>query len=51
MATEQKAAETDPGGYYTSKYSGEEIDELLDKIAQMEQNIQTIAAAQGISLE
>lgn len=22
-----------PGGYYTSKYSGEEIDALLDKVA------------------
>ena len=24
-----------PGGYYTSKYSGEEIDALLDKVAAM----------------
>ena len=24
-----------PGGYYTSKYSGEEIDALLDKIKEM----------------
>lgn len=23
------------GGYYTSKYSGEEIDALLDKVAQL----------------
>ena len=24
-----------PGGYYTSKYSGEEIDALLDKVKAM----------------
>ena len=24
-----------PGGYYTSKYSGEQIDALLDKVAAM----------------
>ena len=24
-----------PGGYYTSKYSGEEIDALLDKVKEM----------------
>lgn len=28
-------AEGLPGGYYTSKYSGEEIDELLDKVKQL----------------
>ena len=26
-------ANAEPSGYYTSKYSGEEIDALLDKIA------------------
>lgn len=25
-----------PGGYFTSKYSGEEIDALLDKVAAMQ---------------
>ena len=24
-----------PGGYYASKYSGEEIDALLDKVAEL----------------
>ena len=24
-----------PGGYYTSKYSGEEMDALLDKVKEM----------------
>lgn len=27
-----------PGGYYTSKYSGEEIDVLLDKVAELTQS-------------
>ena len=27
-----------PGGYYTSKYSGEEIDALLDKVKEMATN-------------
>ena len=26
----------EPSGYYTSKYSGEELDALLDKVAAME---------------
>ena len=29
---EIKTALVEPGGYYTSKYSGEEIDALLDSI-------------------
>lgn len=31
----REAAE-EPAGYYTSKYSGEEIDALLDKVAAMD---------------
>lgn len=48
---EMKTASGEPGGYYTSKYSGEEIDALLDSIAQMQGEIQTLADAQGISFE
>lgn len=32
--TAQRAS-TQPGGYYVSKYSGEEMDALLDKIKEM----------------
>lgn len=32
MSTAALAA-AEPSGYYTSKYSGEEIDALLDKVA------------------
>ena len=35
-ALEQAQAQT-PTEYYTSKYSGEELDALLDKIAAMEE--------------
>lgn len=35
-ALEQAQAQT-PAEYYTSKYSGEEMDALLDKIAAMEE--------------
>lgn len=31
--------ESAPSGYYTSKYSGEEIDALLDKVAAMTQDV------------
>lgn len=29
-------AASEPSGYYTSKYSGEEIDALLDRLAAMQ---------------
>ena len=35
----QALAEKTPTSYYTSKYSGEEIDALLDKVAAMTQEV------------
>lgn len=35
----QALAEKTPTSYYTSKYSGEEIDALLDKVAAMTQEL------------
>ena len=35
----QAFAEETPTSYYTSKYSGEEIDALLDKVAAMTQEV------------
>lgn len=35
----QALAEETPTSYYTSKYSGEEIDALLDKVAAMTQEV------------
>lgn len=40
----------EPSGYYTSKYSGEEIDALLDQISALAQAVNTLAAASGVSL-
>lgn len=36
-----------PEGYYTSKYSGEEIDALLDKIAPLEAAVAVLTGAAG----
>ena len=33
-----------PGGYYTSKYSGEEIDALLDKVNAMTTETEEVQA-------
>ena len=33
-----------PGGYYTSKYSGEEIDALLDKVKAMTTETEEVQA-------
>ena len=33
-----------PGGYYTSKYSGEEIDALLDKVKAMTTEAEEVQA-------
>ena len=33
-----------PGGYYTSKYSGEEIDALLDKVKAMTTKTEEVQA-------
>ncbi len=38
-------AQATPEGYYTSKYSGEEIDALLDKIASLEAAVAVLAEA------
>lgn len=36
-----------PEGYYTSRYSGEEIDALLDKIAPLEAEVAALTEAAG----
>ena len=43
-------AQATPEGYYTSKYSGEEIDALLDKIAPLEAAVAALAEAAGVTL-
>ena len=35
LTLEEREAAEEPTEYYTMKYSGEEIDELLDKVAAM----------------